>query len=78
MSFPNSAGVELNTSLYTQQVETIIAPTNMLWLGPEANYQDFNLSGLTLKAGTTIDFAATSTDAAYDNVGLAATIDRVE
>jgi hypothetical protein len=41
-------------------------------------YLDFDLSGLTLKAGSTIDFIVYSTDASYDNVGLTATIDRIE
>lgn len=42
------------------------------------DYQAFNLSELTLKAGTTIDFVVNSTDDSYDNVGLAATIDQVK
>ena len=42
------------------------------------DYQALNLSELTLKAGTTIDFVVNSTDDSYDNVGLAATIDQVK
>ena len=42
------------------------------------DYQDFNLSGLTLRKGSTIDFVVTSTDAANDNVGLTATIDQID
>ncbi len=129
-NYPNSAAVELNTSLYPQHVDTIIVPTNEVWLAPEYNvvvarwtaptsgafwifgefqaldlsmtdatiqvvengtntlysgnltffggFQTFNLPGLRLKAGTTIDFLATSSSAANDNVGLAATIDQIQ
>lgn len=129
-SYPNSAAVMLNTSLYMQQYLTIIVPDNMLYIAPEANvvsvrwtapatgkywifgefegldlslpnvtvaiyengttvlydssltffgdYVTFNLYGLTMREGTTIDFVATSTDAANDNVGLAATIDQLK
>jgi hypothetical protein len=54
---------------------TILFDSSLTFFG---DYQDFNLSGLTLKKGTTIDFVATSTDAANDNVGLVATIDQIQ
>jgi hypothetical protein len=129
-SFPNSAALAIDTSLYTLHYATVIVPNNMLYLSPENNavvlrwtspaagkywifgqfqgldlslptvtvaiyedqttalfsnsltffgdYQDFNISGLTLKKGTTIDFVVTSTDASNDNVGLTATIDLIK
>jgi hypothetical protein len=46
-------------------------------LGFFGDYQDFSLSNVTLQAGTTIDFAVTSTDLYDDNVGLAARIDQI-
>jgi len=39
--------------------------------------QEFSLTNVTLEAGTTIDFVATSTDPYDDNVGLVATIDQI-
>jgi hypothetical protein len=54
---------------------TILFDNSLTFFG---DYQTFNLGGLTLKEGTTIDFVVTSTDPANDNVGLAATIDQIK
>jgi hypothetical protein len=54
---------------------TILFDNSLTFFGDDVT---FNLSGLTMREGTTIDFVATSTDAANDNVGLAATIDQLK
>lgn len=36
-NYPNSAAVSINTSLYTQHVETVILPNDLLYIAPEAN-----------------------------------------
>jgi hypothetical protein len=69
LSLPN-----VTVAIYEDQT-TALFTNSLTFFG---DYQDFNLSGLTLKKGTTIDFVVTSTDAANDNVGLVATIDQIK
>ena len=86
--FPNGPGVALNTSLRGVDLDLPNVTVAIYENGTTAlfnsiltffgDYQAFNLSELTLKAGTTIDFVVNSTDDSYDNVGLAATIDQVK
>jgi hypothetical protein len=64
----------VTVAIYEDQA-TALFSNSLTFFG---DYQDFNISGLTLKKGTTIDFVVTSTDASNDNVGLTATIDLIK
>jgi len=64
---------ELTVAIY-ENGTTPLYTSSLAFFG---DFEDFNLSRLTLQAGATVDFVVTSTDLYDDNVGLAATIDQI-
>jgi hypothetical protein len=69
VSLPN-----VTVAIYENKT-TLLFTNSLTFFG---DYQEFNTGSVTLKKGATIDFVATSGDAANDNVGLIATIDEIE
>ncbi|MGC9951472.1 MAG: IPT/TIG domain-containing protein [Bryobacteraceae bacterium] len=77
--FGQFQGLDLNlpnvtVAIYENQT-TVLFTNSLTFFG---DYQNFNVSGLTLKKGATIDFVSTSTDVSNDNVGLMATVDQIK